>query len=356
MRHPVSQRRFQHKRRLVAAFLLCLVPFSHAVGDSVAPKTIEIETIPVSFAPLDPKRTRFGLLEWRGGFEIESKDRNFGGLSGLVIDKDGSRIVAVGDRGTWFAAQLSYKDAVLDGLSDARLAPLTDRKGRPIARKTMRDAEALAIDGSSLSDGLLVGLERNPRVLRYGFDGRFPKRKASPLKIPKEMSRGPNNKELESVARLPGSQPFRAGLMVVSERHLDKQGNILGWIVGGPRAGRFSLRRIRDYSITDIAVVPGSSDIITLERRFTPTTGAGMLLRLIKAKDILPGSTADGTVLFEANQLYSIDNMEGLAVHETPDGELRLTVVSDDNFSILQRTLLLQFALVRTPEPQTPAQ
>jgi hypothetical protein len=42
-----------------------------------------------------------------------------------------------------------------------------------------------------------------------------------------------------------------------------------------------------------------------------------------------------------------IDNMEGLSVHTGPDGESILTLVSDDNFSVLQRTLLLQFALPR---------
>ena len=38
--------------------------------------------------------------------------------------------------------------------------------------------------------------------------------------------------------------------------------------------------------------------------------------------------------------------MEGLSVHRSPDGETVLTLVSDDNFSPLQRTLLLQFTLV----------
>jgi hypothetical protein len=38
--------------------------------------------------------------------------------------------------------------------------------------------------------------------------------------------------------------------------------------------------------------------------------------------------------------------MEGIDAHVTPDGETVLTLVSDDNFSMLQRTLLLQFALV----------
>ena len=42
---------------------------------------------------------------------------------------------------------------------------------------------------------------------------------------------------------------------------------------------------------------------------------------------------------------YQIDNMEGLSVHRAPDGALVLTLISDDNFSPLQRTVLLQFTL-----------
>jgi hypothetical protein len=37
--------------------------------------------------------------------------------------------------------------------------------------------------------------------------------------------------------------------------------------------------------------------------------------------------------------------MEGLSVHRSPGGETVLTLVSDDNFSTVQRTLLLQFVL-----------
>jgi hypothetical protein len=38
--------------------------------------------------------------------------------------------------------------------------------------------------------------------------------------------------------------------------------------------------------------------------------------------------------------------MEGMALHRNANGETIITLVSDDNFSPLQRTLLLQFALV----------
>jgi len=54
----------------------------------------------------------------------------------------------------------------------------------------------------------------------------------------------------------------------------------------------------------------------------------------------------DGPTIFDADLGYEIDNMEGLDVHRTNDGEIVLTMVSDDNFSLLQRTLLLQFTLV----------
>jgi hypothetical protein len=37
--------------------------------------------------------------------------------------------------------------------------------------------------------------------------------------------------------------------------------------------------------------------------------------------------------------------MEGIDAHVTEQGETVLTMVSDDNFAIIQRTLLLQFTL-----------
>jgi hypothetical protein len=43
---------------------------------------------------------------------------------------------------------------------------------------------------------------------------------------------------------------------------------------------------------------------------------------------------------------YQIDNMEGAATHRTATGDFVLTLVSDDNFSPVQRTLLLQFPLL----------
>jgi hypothetical protein len=54
----------------------------------------------------------------------------------------------------------------------------------------------------------------------------------------------------------------------------------------------------------------------------------------------------DGRSMIEADLGYQIDNMEGISIHRTAGGETIITVVSDDNFSVLQRSLLLQFAVV----------
>jgi hypothetical protein len=50
--------------------------------------------------------------------------------------------------------------------------------------------------------------------------------------------------------------------------------------------------------------------------------------------------------MIEADLAYQIDNMEGIAVHRDAHGETIISLVSDDNFSVIERNLLLQFAIV----------
>ena len=53
-----------------------------------------------------------------------------------------------------------------------------------------------------------------------------------------------------------------------------------------------------------------------------------------------------GHPVFEADLGDEVDNMEGIDSFVTPEGDIVLTMISDDNFSMIQRTLLLQFVLV----------
>jgi hypothetical protein len=133
-------------------------------------------------------------------------------------------------------------------------------------------------------------------------------------------------------------------LIAISERGLDKAGNINAFLIGGASPGSFAVRRIASYDISDAALLP-DGDLLLLERRFSWTSGLSVRIRRITLGEIRPGALVDGPILFEADLGYEIDNMEGLSVHRSAGGEIVLTLISDDNFSIIQRTLLLQFTL-----------
>jgi hypothetical protein len=91
--------------------------------------------------------------------------------------------------------------------------------------------------------------------------------------------------------------------------------------------------------------LPGG-DLLLLERKFALLGGIGIRIRRIALAAIAPGAIVDGPSIFDADLGQEIDNFEGLDVHVTPEGDTVLTLVSDDNFSAIQRTLLVQFTLI----------
>ena len=101
---------------------------------------------------------------------------------------------------------------------------------------------------------------------------------------------------------------------------------------------------MRTTDVSDTTVLPGG-DLVIVERKFGWTTGLYIRLRRLPIAEIRPGALVDGPVLIEADLGQQIDNMEGIGVHRA-GGETVLTLISDNNFSALQRTLLQQFSLV----------
>jgi len=143
---------------------------------------------------------------------------------------------------------------------------------------------------------------------------------------------------------LPNGLPLAGTLIAISERGLDRDGNLIGFLVGGPAPGQFSVRRTDGFDVSDAALLP-SGDLLLLERKFSLLAGVGIRIRRVALASVAPGAVIDGPSIFNADLDQEIDNMEGLDAHVTPQGDTVLTMVSDDNFSIVQRTLLLQFTL-----------
>lgn len=310
------------------------------------PRPLAVEAKPIAaFHPSEPTRKRFGGLEFVGGLVLSSRDKAFGGLSGLRTSDGGRRLLAIGDEGIWFAARLDTDgEGRPVGVSDARVAPLLDERGHPFHGKQSRDAESLTVRRTASGLEARVGFERRHRVLAYRVDGSDPTAllaaRGQPVTMPVEIGRLPPNEGLEALADAPSG-----ALVAIAETVESGTDTNPGWIVGGRGAGRFHLETSNGYAVTDAAFLP-SGDLLVLERRLSFVGAFGARLVRVAANDLAAGRTLRPALVWQSEGGDEVDNMEGLAVDTAPDGSTLVTLVSDDNFFWLQRTLLLRFRLV----------
>jgi hypothetical protein len=325
------------------AFVTALIVAAAATAQTAdQPRKITVSANPLaSFDNREPARTRFGSLEFRGGLQLTSTEKLFGGLSGLLIGRDGASFVAISDRGQWFRGKLTYRDGRLAALADVETAPMRGPDGAAYSSRARFDSEALTEHAGKYC----VGVERQNEVVCFDYAKQGLLARGQTIPSPAVVKTFPNNQGLEAIVGVPAGHELAGALIAISERSLDDAGNIIALMIDGPRPGQFSIKRTENYDISDAALLP-NGDLLLLERHFSLLRGISMRIRRIAQRDIRPGATTDGSVVIEADLGYQLDNMEGIAVHRSPSGETIITLVSDDNFSALQRTLLLQFALV----------
>jgi hypothetical protein len=326
-----------------AAFVAALVVAAAAAAQTAdQQRKITITGNPLaSFDNREPTRTRFGSLEFRGGLQLTSTDKLFGGLSGLLIAPDEMSFVAISDRGQWFRGRLTYRDGRLDSVTDVETAPMRGPDGAAYSSRARFDSEALTEHAGKYC----VGVERQNEIVCFDYAKQGLLARGQTIAMPAVVKTFPYNQGIEALVGVPAGKELAGALIAISERSLDSEGNIVAVMIDGPRPGQFSVKRTENYDISDAALLP-NGDLLLLERHFSLLRGISMRIRRVPQGDIRPGAVVDGTVLIEADLGYQLDNMEGMAVHRSPSGETIITLVSDDNFSALQRTLLLQFALV----------
>lgn len=280
--------------------------------------------------------TEFGPFSWRGGLSLASPVKSFGGFSGLAITGNCDELLGVSDAGNWLRAKLLYREGKLAGLAEPAMAPVRDSKGKPQRNKAWGDVEAMTLAGGGK---VALAFESRVRFGSYdlGTDGLAARFQV--IQHPEDIDRGAENGEVEAFGALGDGR-----YIAISEKHYDRNGNIKAWLWKGRQATAFSIARYGSYDITDLAVLPDGG-IMTVERSFTRTTLPGMAVRRFSIDGVRQGETVTPELLIEATlPLYTIDNMEGIAICER-DGETRVTFLSDDNFNTsLQRTLLLQFS------------
>ncbi|MCY6383540.1 esterase-like activity of phytase family protein [Hoeflea prorocentri] len=326
--------------RLALALGLAAVPVTAVARDDGVSR-IEVEAQQIPRFRVRSDKTRFGDLDYLGGIEITSPNALLGGISGFRLMPDGVRFIGVLDTGHWMTGRIERgADGRLAGLADVDIAAMRDRGGDVVQQRYYVDAEGLAIDG----DTVYVSFEREHRIEQHRLEDVPQSSPVRQVPQPIPLYEFRNNRGLEALAVAPLGTPLDGALVAVSEKSLNKKGDIFAAIVTGPKKGVFFVRRHPPFDVTDGDFLP-NGDLLLLERRFSLAEGVGMRIRRIAAADIKPGATVDGDILIEADLGFQIDNMESLDVFESEDGSTRILLASDDNHSLLQRSLLLEFEL-----------
>ena len=306
---------------LAACATLPVAPYVTTSADGWIP--VAAQTRPVSLGLLPGARLVEGV-RFAGGIVVASPETTpLHGLSDLkILDGD---LVSVTDAGDLVRARLRLdRQGRLTGLDQPRVRRLTLTDGRPITEKVDGDAEGLVITATG---DLLISFERDHRIWNYGPLTRLG---GDPVPVAAPDYGFPANDGMEGLSAAPGGW-----------RATGESGGVWDCSPTGCRfvvAPPDVLLVDADYRITGLDRDPAGDGWFAVERSFRPPADVRARVRRMA----MDGSL--GPVLIELKHPGTVDNFEGIAAVATPAG-VRLYLLSDDNFSDKQRTLLLAFDL-----------
>lgn len=303
-------------------------------------RAIDVTSAPVALDAEDAGFSRVGGLDFAGGVALDSNDAEFGGLSGLEITDDGM-LYAVTDDGGVLTARLRLDEAGrLIGVTDARMGRLRDENGVPFATKDAGDAEGLAL----LPDGrFAVSFEQTQSVRLYDFANAGAASPATP---------GPPLAGADVLDPNEGPEALSVtedGVLIVGAERTGRADTFI-WrapLTGdAPVSPGYSLPLDFGYGLVSFDRLP-DGDFLAMERFFAPVIGVRIRILRIEGASLQgqPGQ-ARANLLADLRAPMTLDNFEGAAFAYAPNGVGRIYLISDDNFSGRQRTLLFAFDLL----------
>jgi hypothetical protein len=337
-------------KAFAAAFVLAfwISPCATSAAPKPLPDAVTLSYKPIPLSSADLKETQVGELAYRGGLQLTSPDRRFGGWSGLLVSADGTHFLSQSDEGHWLRASLLYdKRGNLTGVVDGQLADMENLDGAKLARKEEADAEGLAALSDKGPDGpVAVSFERDHRIWRYDV--------ATSLDVAPTVMPAPEAiAKLDFNSGLEGLTALRRGvLLAVAETAQSANGDHPAWLIPFPAGklpyAQLSVKPHPPYEISDAAMSADGRDLYLLERHyFGPLGGVVVAVRRIEASTVKPDAQLEGDEIAKFTMHENIDNMEGLSLRRDASGHTLLYMISDDNYDhLLQRTVLLMFEVV----------
>ena len=311
-------------RRILSIVILLSVAGCVAT-DEQNNSPLEWNVIPLN--PTNQEQSQVGQLRYLGGLHIKSADNQFGGVSGLQWHQ--GRLYTVIDDGRWSSFEPIEDQEMLIGIRDVEIGILHGLQHEPLQGKANSDAEALT---RRENGEWLVGFERNHRVWRYSqLSSEAQASGIDPVSLFGVLAA---NSGVEALASTP------SGLIMCVERSNQTNPNCVQLNDEGAEeisvATPTALRSING-KVTDADTL-SSGELVLLFRGYTAGEGSGAAI-VVRTPDGLINNVA---VL---RPPLNVDNMEGLAIRES-DGRRFIYIVSDNNFSPRQRTLLMKFELI----------
>ncbi len=261
-------------------------------------------------------------IVWKSPWE------HFGGFSGLVMQPGGTGFVTISDRGRWVEGTLDREDGQITGVNLTGRGRLREVSGR-FVRGESADAEGLAEDARGR---YYVSYEVRHRVRRYdSLDG-----PAVTLPSHPDFARLQPNSGLETLAI------DRTGtLYAIPERSGALTRPFPVYRLRGKSWDKpWSIPREGPFLISDADFGP-DGDLYVLERDFSWIGFRTRVRRFTPGPDGL----ANEITLLQTGW-GELDNMEGISVWRDGGGDTRVTMISDDNFFPLQRTIIAEYRLV----------
>jgi hypothetical protein len=270
---------------------------------------------------------RLGGLVFLEGWRLASGDTRFGGLSAMHVA--GDEVIALSDTASVFRFPLPRRPGSLP-LRIERLS-----RGPGGLGKGDRDIEAIAV-----AEGRLWALyEGRNQIWRYRGAGWRAEAAAAISGLSRR--RGP-----EAMVRLPDGR-----FLVVGDDRPAADGTVpLLLFAGDPALAATPLRRLRyrppaGYRPSDAALLPDGR-LLLLHRRWSARRGWESALTVASLGGLGAAAPLEGRLVAAFTDATAADNMEALSVTRE-GGRTIVWIASDDNFNpLLQRTMLLKFALV----------
>ncbi|MFV2001536.1 MAG: esterase-like activity of phytase family protein [Paracoccaceae bacterium] len=270
-----------------------------------------------------PAKTEFvGSLRWQSDAE------KFGGFSGLELSDDGMGFTTVSDGGILAQGRFERDpvSGVMTGVSAFEPLPLLAVNGDELV-EIWDDAECLAVapDGA-----IFVSFEGIHRVWRYDVAGGV----ATQIPQHHDFEHMQNNSALEALA-IDGD----GSLFTLPERSgvLSRPFPVYRFR-DGVWQQPFAIRRRPPFLMVGADFGPDGK-LYLLERHLSGLFGFRTRVRRFSVGE--DGVSQEETLVSSTTGQF--DNLEGISVWRDSAGDIRITMISDDNFRAFQRTEFVEF-------------